>query len=545
MPTNKKTMLSSQFYIEINGQPLAPVILSQLLSVEVEQHSLLPDTFTIRLSDPGLKLLDDGPFGLAETIILKAEAEGSTQPITLMSGEITALEPEFNEYMIAELIIRGYDPSHRLYRTTNSKSYVNQKDSDIATQIAKAHGLNAEVTSTATVYEHLFQQNQSDLHFLMDRAWRIGFECFVQDKTLYFRSPPAGEPGIELTWGDDLLWFHPRLTVAEQVSEVTVRGWDAERQRPFVGRAQAKAGQLFPDIPESASDWLAKFGGGQHIITNHPVISQAEADLLAQARLNEHSGAFVQAEGSAFRRADIRAGQFVNLQGLGKRLSGHYLVTSATHNYTPDGLITDFTVRGARTGTMAEQMQAKRPFPRQTGIVPAVVTNTDDPQDWGRVKLKFGWLTDDHESTWARVLGVGVGPDAGFYGVPDVGDEVMVAFEQGDFNFPVVLGGVWNGQHSLPPTAKAAPSGQKPLVRTWTSREGHQITLFDTEKKIEIKSAGGLHITLDDNGKNIVIEADNEIQVKARGNMTLEAGGNMDLKASGNVTVKGATINLN
>ena len=83
------------------------------------------------------------------------------------------------------------------------------------------------------------------------------------------------------------------------------------------------------------------------------------------------------------------------------------------------------------------------------------------------------------------------------------------------------------------------------MVRTWTSREGHQITLFDTDKKIEIKSAGGLHITLDDNSKNIIIEADNEIQIKARGNMALEAGGNMDIKASGNVTVKGATINLN
>jgi hypothetical protein len=82
-------------------------------------------------------------------------------------------------------------------------------------------------------------------------------------------------------------------------------------------------------------------------------------------------------------------------------------------------------------------------------------------------------------------------------------------------------------------------------VRTWTSRSGHQITLFDDEKKIEVKSAAGLTITLDDNGKNIIVQADNEIQLRARGNMSLEAGANLDIKASGNVTVKGATINLN
>jgi uncharacterized protein involved in type VI secretion and phage assembly len=324
-----------------------------------------------------------------------------------------------------------------------------------------------------------------------------------------------------------------------------VRGWDVDRQRPFVGRATAKNGKLFPTIREKASSWLGKFGPSRLVITDQPVVSQAEADLLARARLDERSGAFVQAEGSAFRRPDIRAGQFVLLQGLGQRLSGQYLVTAATHVYASDGLTTHFTVRGVRTGSFAEQVNGPPALIRQTGVVPAVVTNTADPRDWGRVKVKFPWLTEEDESTWARVLGSGAGPEAGFFGLPEVGDEVIVAFEQGDFNYPLVLGGVWNGRHKLPPAAAKAASGQKPQVRTWTSRGGHHITLYDTDKKLEIKSAGGLVITLDDNGKNITIEADNEIQLKARGNMTLEAGGNMDIKASGSVTVKGATINLN
>ncbi|MCA9953372.1 MAG: VgrG-related protein [Anaerolineales bacterium] len=543
MPIGSKTMLSSQFYIEIAGQSLSGPVSSQLLSAEVEQHSLLPDTFTIRLSDPDLKLLDDGPFKLAEKITLKAEPEQESKPVTLMCGEIAAIEPAFNEYMIAELVIRGYDVSHKLYRTCQSKTYVNQKDSDIAATIAKAHALKAEISSTSTVYEHLFQHNQPDLHFLMDRAWRIGYECFVQDDMLFFRPPPQAASALTLTWGDDLLSFYPRLTMAEQVDEVTVRGWDPAQQKPIVGRAMVQTGKLFPAIKEKVTDWLGKFGGGKLVVTDQPVISQAEADLLAKARLNERSGAFVQAEGSAFRRPDIRAGQFVEVKGLGKRLSGRYLVTSATHIYTPEGLTTHFSVRGARTGSFAEQIRGERPLPTQPGIVPAIVTNTNDPKNWGRIKVKFPWLSESDESTWARIVSSGAGPDAGFFAVPDVGDEVFVAFEQGDFNFPLVLGGVWNGRHKLPPTAHKASA--KPQVRTWTSRSGHKITLFDDEKKIEIKSAAGLTITLDDNGKNIIVQADNEIQLKARGNLSLEAGANLDLKASGNVTVKGATINLN
>lgn len=545
MSTADKT-LASQLHVTIKGQDVSQVLAGNLLEVVVEQHTHLPDTFTMRLTDPGMDLLDGGVFDLAQEITITAESEDEkADPFTLIVAEITALEPEFGENMLAELVVRGYDRSHRLYRECKSRTFVNQKDSDIAAQIAAEHKLKTEIEPTATVYEHLFQANQPDLIFLMQRAWRIGCECFVRDETLTFRQPPQGEQAITLTWGDDLQSFYPRLTMAEQVNEVVVRGWDADRQRPFVGRAAAKSGKLYPDIAEKNAGWLGKLGGGKLIITDQPVVSQAEADLLAKARLNERSGAFVQAEGSAFRRPDIRAGQIINIEALGERLSGRYLVTSAAHVYAADGLMTHFTVRGARTGSFAEQITGARPLSHHFGVVPAVVTNTDDPNDWGRVKVKFPWLTEEHESIWARVLGGGAGPDAGFFALPDVDDEVIVAFEQGDFNFPVVLGGVWNGRHKLPPTAAKAPSGKKPQVRTWTSRSGHQITLFDTDKKIEIKSAAGLLITLDDNGKNITVEAANEIKLQARGNMTLSVGGNLDINASGNVTVKGATINLN
>ena len=104
-------------------------------------------------------------------------------------------------------------------------------------------------------------------------------------------------------------------------------------------------------------------------------------------------------------------------------------------------------------------------------MVTAIVTNTDDPNDWGRVKVKFPWMTDDAESDWARVAGIGAGPEAGFFVMPDVDDEVLVTFAHGDFSQPFVLGGLWNGQNNPPPEAAGAASGEKPLVRTWHSRE--------------------------------------------------------------------------
>lgn len=554
--------LASQITIKVNGADVEPDVMAHLVFVEVDQHAHLPAIFTIRAADPEFELIDEGPFDLTDEIEIRAQKPDGTWA-TLIKGEITSLEPEFQEGMIAQLAVRGYDKSHRLYREMKSQAHLNKKDSDLASEIASGAGLQADVEVTSTVYDHIFQHNQSDLAFLQERARRIGYECFVSDGKLVFRKPLSRGAGITLRWGDDLLSFYPRMNLAEQVDEVIVRGWSVDRQQPIVGRA--RQGELYPEIQESRNGaaWARRFGSGKHVILEENVTSQAEADHLAAARLDEISGAFVQAEGEAFRRPDIQAGKPVTLEALGDRFSGTYLVTSARHVYTAEGLKTTFSVRGTRTGQILEEAGLRSPRPIDPGVVTGVVTNTDDPQAWGRVKVKFPWMTEDAESDWARIVGAGAGPEAGFLVVPEVGDEVLVAFEQADFRRPYVLGGLWNGQHALPPDAPSA-GGELPLARIWQSRSGHKIAVFDNaDNKIEIatsgghritlddanrviriSTSGGVVITLDDGGSKVTLEG-NEVQIKASGSLKIEAGANMDLQAGGQITVKGAVINLN
>lgn len=560
----EQTELTSQLSMTVDGQEVQREVMSQLVSVMVDQHSSLPNMFTITLFDSEMELLDNGPFNLTKTVEISAEGPDG-EAIKLIEGEITALAPRFENGMTAQLVVEGYDKSHRLYRETKTQAFLNKKDSDLASEIARGANLQTEIETTSTVYDHIFQHNQTDLDFLRQRAWRIGYECFVQDGKLYFRKPPASSTTVTLTWGDDLKQFRPRMTLAEQVDEVIVRGWDPQRKESVVGRSQN--GSLYPDVQEqqNGKQWAGSFGTGKKIIVDFPVVSQAEADTLAAARMDELSGAFIDAEGEAFRRPDVRAGQHVDLQGLGSRLSGKYLVTSAQHLYTPDGLTTYFNVRGSRSGLLSDQMGAVAAPDRFPGLVIGVVTNTDDPNNWGRVKVKFPWMSDDAESDWARVTGQGAGPAAGLCIIPEVGDEVVVAFEHGDFSRPIVLGGLWNGQADIPPQTAGAASGEKPLVRSWQSRTGHRITMYDDSKnlveietagghivqmddagkKVTITTSGGQKVELDDNSSKITIESGNEIEVKSTGNMKIEAGGNLDLKANGQINVQGAMINLN
>lgn len=556
--------LASQITIKIDGTEIQPDVMGNVLGVMVDQHAYLPDMFTIRLQDPEFEIIDNGPFDLTKEIEIAAETQEG-ESFDLIKGEITALEPAYQEGMLARLVVRGYDKSHRLYRETKSSAHLNKKDSDLAEEIAQAAGLQTEVQTTSIVYDHIYQDNQSDLTFLRNRAWRIGYECFVSDGKLFFRKPTSESSNLTLTWGQDLLSFHPRMTLAEQVDEVVVKGWDVNSKSPIVGRAQS--GNLYPNIEESqdGAGWASQFGSGKLIIVNHPVVSQSEADALAAARLDEISGAFVQAEGVALRHPDIKAGQKITLEALGNRFSGTYLVTNANHVYSAEGFKTTFGVRGARKGLLTEQMGQHQSDNRWLGVVIAVVTNTTDPDKMGRVKVKYPWITDDAESYWARVVGIGAGAGRGMFFMPEVGDEVLVAFEHGDFSRPYIIGGLWNGADQPPPDAQNAGAGDEPKMRMIRSHNGHQISMYDTaENKVEIitegghqivlddanrniliKSGGGLSITLDDGSSKITLESGNEVEIISTGNMKIQSSGNMDLQASGQVNIKGAMINLN
>lgn len=196
---------------------------------------------------------------------------------------------------------------------------------------------------------------------------------------------------------------------------------------------------------------------------------------------------------------------------------------------------------------------------RVVGVVVGVVTNNQDPDGMGRVKLKFPWLSDEDESNWARVAAPSAGNGRGFYFLPEVEDEVLVAFEQGDVRFPYVVGSLWNGKDK-PPT----PGDDKNNFRVIKSRSGHAVRLSDEDGKEMIEIVDGSEknvIRIDMSKKTITITSDKDIVLSAaRGKITLdaqeieikssadakvEAGGNMDLKATGQTNVKGATVNLN
>ena len=176
---------------------------------------------------------------------------------------------------------------------------------------------------------------------------------------------------------------------------------------------------------------------------------------------------------------------------------------------------------------------------RINGVTIAIVTNTQDPQKLGRVKVKLPLLSMTDESDWVRVLTPLAGAEQGLYCLPEVDDEVLVAFEQGDPQRPYILGALWNAG-AMPPQA---PVTQRQLV----SRSGHAIVLDDTEDagQVEIRDRTGKnHITITSKDGSLVIEAEGDITIKAGGKLTLSGKG-IDLDAqSSAVNVKASQMEV-
>ena len=588
----KERHLIRQIFVKVAGNDLPKEVMDQLYEVQLDNSLHLPDMCTLRLHDPDAKYTNEKLFKLGAELTVEAGDEEDRHKEKIFDGELIGIVPEYRDGTIVDLTVRGYDRSHRLHRGAQAKAYLNMSDSDIASKIASDHGLTPDVDSSSPVHDHVYLDGQTHMEFLRDRARRIGYEAYVREKTLCFKKAETRSgSAVKLEFGKELRSFRPILSLGEQINEVRVKGWDVSQKKEIIGKATK--GKGMPEIgQEGPGGDVAKkaFGDDASELTVLArVKNQAEADTVAQAVLDQHSGAFVEAEGLCYGNYDIKPGSKVELSALGKRFNGKYRVTQVTHIWdTGSDYLTRFTVSGRRAETMRELVMGEGPRPRQWNAMVGIVTNNKDPKDWGRVKVKLPWMDSDAESWWARVAGVGGANERGLYVLPEINDEVLVLFEEGDVNRPLVVAGLWNGQDAPVRPIGEALKGSKVNQRIFQTRVGHyllfqeedhasikvesagghvvliddddkkieitttgghKLVLDDQEKKIEAKTARGHQVLMDDQGFKIEIKTtmgnvitlndqSNSITIKSLGNINVEAMMGMTLKANTSMSIQ-------
>ena len=571
--------LTLQARVEVDGQPIEVDKEPLLEQVVVDEHLHLPSMFQLAFRDLERTVLKDSNIRIGSKIVIRGSALGEAVPQPLITAEVTALEADYDT-LGARALVRGYDPAHRFQRGRRTHTYRNVTDSDLARTVAQRAGVEIDTIddSTAT-YAHVSQSNVSDWEFLKGRALEAGFEMGFREGRFFFGRPRQASEGpaegdfssqdpLQLVMGQDLLEFRPRITSAEQVETVEVRGWDPQRKEKVVANAPASASSA--QLSVTPAELAAQFDAAPFVAVDRPLSDQASVDATARAAAEQVGSSFAEAFGVARGNPRIRPGVPFSISVVAEDFCGRYTPSSTRHVFDKEGYRTEFTVSGRQERSLLGLAMGGSAGSRLGGgaapihgAVVAIVTDNDDPEELGRVKLAFPWLSDDYESDWARVVQLGAGPDSGAVFLPEVHDEVLVSFEFGDMRRPYVVGGLYNGV-DRPRLGDGLFDNGKVRRRGFVSRQGHRFVMFDDSGKSGIAlltSDDKLKIALKETGSEvhvygdgrIVIESTQGLEIKCRQDINIEAEGQLTIKgqrglkveSNGVVDVDGSIIQLN
>jgi uncharacterized protein len=355
------------FLVEIEGKELSPQTIGDVLDLKVVMDIDNMTSFDMSVANPydprlgfnHFKYSDSSTFDVGRQVHIKMGYANSM--VSMLTGQIVSMTPRFPENGSSILTISGLDGMFRLKdrkpAAGEMTKYVNKKDWQIAEIIATRNNLKFNATREGEQHPEVVQKNQDDAQFLMERAKRIDYDCFIltnpdtSEATLHFIKPTDGRDSsrinvYQLRWGENLINFNPTINLSGQVSQVTVRGWNPATKQAIV----ATAG---PDDLPGATDGnnsgpraaQSSQQGKQDVVVDAPVSSFEEARNLAISLLTERAYQFITATGQIIGLPDLRPGDNLELDGIGSRFDGEYYVKKVEHMLSNSGYKTQFEVR--------------------------------------------------------------------------------------------------------------------------------------------------------------------------------------------------------
>lgn len=545
-----------EFTVKVNGEPVARV--HQLLAASVVHQ-------VNRVSKARLVYLDgtasagDFPLSGSDTFVPGAEVEvlagapGGEEQIFV--GVVTRHSVRVREASAPQLIVECQHKAVKLTIGRKSKYYLDKTDSDAIGEILSDAGLDGDVTSTSVSHPHLVQYNSTHWDFLLLRARANGLVVLTDTEQVRVKEPLAeGSPACTLTYGSTILDFDADIDARTQLAAVKGLSWDAAQQA-LVERDGADPALNDPGNLSPAD--LAAVVGPDVFTLRHPALPEEELQAWADARWRRAQLCRVNGRASCQGIATVRPGGAVELAGLGDRVNGTAYVSGVRHELDlVKGWRTHVQLGSADTDLVGEDAvtapAAGALLPAVLGLQVGVVVSNEDPDGEHRVRVRMPLIDPDDEGTWARVAAPDAGDTRGFFFRPEVNDEVVLGFFDGDPRSAVILGML--NSSAKPAPLEGSDDNHEKVLQT---RSGCRLYFNDDTKVIVLETPGGNKmsisdedsgITLEDqNGNQIVMNADgillksaSAVNIEAATDIKAESGANLELKAGAQLVAEGS-----
>ena len=460
----------------------------------------------------------------------------------------------------SRLIVECRDKAAKMTVGRKNANYVDSKDSDIITALIGNHsGLSADVGQTKAQYKELVQYYCTDWDYMLSRAEVNGLLVIVEDGKITVKAPQTdSSPQLKVTYGQDLMEFQGEIDARTQLAAVKGIAWDPKTQAITEQDGGKPTLNAQGDL---SSDDLAKVVDLQSfkLQTSVPV-DKTGLKAWADAQMLKSGLARIRGKMKFQGSAKARAGELIELEGVGNRFKGNVFVSSVFHEISQGNWITEVEF-GLGPDWLTEKRDIVAPpasglLPGIEGLQVGVVKKLDeDPEGEHKIQVSVPVLQAETEGVWARLAKFYASEGIGAFFVPEIGDEVVLGYFNNDPCHPVILGSLYSSKRK-PPYSLTADNFTKAIV----TKSELKIE-FDDEKKVTtIETPGGNKIVISDDDKSILLADQNnntvklgsdgialdspkDIKITAKGKVSVDATGDLELNAKADVKIAGMNVN--
>ena len=460
-----------------------------------------------------------------------------------------SVRAQLNKPSVLELECK--DAAVKMTLLRHSRYFYNQADSDLFRQLIGHYPALrvGELATTTPQHAELVQHQATDWDFLVLRAEANGLVVVVNDGEISVIKPAAAaQTALKAIHGQSIVELEASLDGRTHWPAVTATTWDYTQQ-------ELRQEQANGDSPAGANNnFAADFYGTTPVPFYHGGdLATEQLRAWATGKQTKSTLSRMQAR-VRMRGLDARPGQTLELQHVGDRFNGKYLISSIMHQVYGGTWLTDMQlgvgVQGfAELPGTLETPPAAGLFPGVRGLHCGVVSKIggDTREGKHRVQVRIPYLAkaeggeQQAEGIWARLSTLYAGAERGFVFRPELGDEVILGFINDDPNDAIILSAVHSNRYAAPLDATddnfqkgfIAKSGMRLLFDDdaksilLETKEGYSVLLSDKDSKLEMKDKNGNSIVLNESG------------------ITLNSAKDLTLKAAANVKIEGLKIDLN
>lgn len=523
-----------KYHILIDNNPI-----SHFSFIEISQPMDWHHTFDIRVPISVVK--EDFQYWLGKLLRVVLEENYSGKKVeNEFNGLITSIGTGKTTSEDTELIIRAQSPTILLDNRVYCRSFTQKTLQQIVIEVLKDYDIVKDIKpKTSEPLSYCVQYTESDFQFLRRLAAQFGEWFFFNGQTLFFGQRPETTES-KLTLGSNVFNLNLYLKIEPLKQRVLAYNYtNSERFDVTSAVIGLSPENRYSKTAMEASESL--LSQESRLSTYSNPCDKTELEKLVANRKEARVNDLVKLTGASD-LADVEIGKIIRIEAASEQ-DGKYLVVSATHSLNGRGEYEMYFEAIPVDIQTPPEIQGVHIPQCETQI--ATIVENDDPDELGRVRVRFLWQSPREMSPWIRIINFFSGPGRGTYFIPEKGDEVFIGFEKNHPEAPYVIGSIYNGK-GKPNEWKDADNNKKAIK----SRSGNQILFSDKPGKEEISifnkdKINLMCLSLENNGvitiksnnelnleaKTISLNADTEIKIKSSGKLEMDGGSSAKIKA--------------